>query len=259
MSKKHNGPKILYIDIETTPILAYCWGIWDQNISLAQVVEDWSVLAFCAKWAHEDKLIYMDQRNARNVRDDKKLLQAVWKLLDECDIVVGQNSDAFDIKKLNARFALHGMKPPSDYRQEDTKKMASRKFAFTSNKLEYLSTNLNKDYTKQKNSGFSMWVRCLEKDKEAFKEMEKYNKYDVLALEELHKKLSPWASKINVNLYTGDTDIIKCTCGSSNLRGKGFSYTNSGKYQRYICRTCGKNHSSKINLLSKEKRKSLLK
>ena len=84
----------------------------------------------------------------------------MWKLLDEADIVIGQNSKAFDIKKLNARFIIHGMQPPSSYRQIDTKILAKKHFNFTSNKLEYLSDKLNVKYkkqTKRKFSGFEMW------------------------------------------------------------------------------------------------------
>jgi len=40
MSKK---PKILLFDIETAPILAYTWDIWDQNIALNQIKQDWFV------------------------------------------------------------------------------------------------------------------------------------------------------------------------------------------------------------------------
>jgi len=43
MSKK---PKILLFDIETAPILAYTWDIWDQNIALNQIKQDWFVLSW---------------------------------------------------------------------------------------------------------------------------------------------------------------------------------------------------------------------
>lgn len=40
--------------------------------------------------------------------------------------------------------------------------------------------------------GFELWKQCLARNKEAFKEMEQYNKMDVLSLEELYTKISPW-------------------------------------------------------------------
>jgi hypothetical protein len=255
MSKK---PKILLFDIETAPILAYTWDIWDQNIALNQIKQDWFVLSWSAKWLDEKKVMYMDQRNAKDVSNDKALLEGIWKLLDEADIVVTQNGKAFDQKKLYARFILNGMTPPSSFLHHDTKKMASKHFAFTSNKLEYLTDKLNTKYKKIKNSGFTLWTRCLNGDLDAWKEMEKYNKYDVLALEELYLKLRAWEPTVNYSAFH-DSEDFKCVCGCSKLRSKGYAYTSSGKFKRHVCTACGKNYQSKQNELTLEKKKSILK
>ena len=102
-----------------------------------------------------------------------------------------------------------------------------------------------------------MWRECLAHNEEAWKEMEVYNKHDVLALEELYTKLIPWDSSINFNLYRDNVDHV-CKCGSGNLVKYGFYYTSAGKYQRYRCKACGAEVRSKDNLFSKDKRKSLL-
>jgi len=150
------------------------------------------------------------------------------------------------------------MQPPSSFQHYDTKKIASKHFAFTSNKLEYLTDKLNTKYKKIKNSGFSLWTRCLAGELSAWKEMEKYNKYDVLALEELYLKLMAWEPKVNYSVFSEDMEF-KCACGSSKLKGKGYSYTASGKFKRFICTSCGKNYQSKQNELTLEKRKTILK
>ena len=31
------GPRVLLFDIETAPILAHVWGLWDNNVALIQV------------------------------------------------------------------------------------------------------------------------------------------------------------------------------------------------------------------------------
>lgn len=253
-----NKPKILFFDIETSPILAYTWGIWDQNIALNQIKQDWFVLSWSAKWLGSKEVMYMDQRDAKDVSDDKALLEGIWKLLDEADVVCTQNGKAFDQKKLYARFILNGMQPPSSFQHHDTKKIASKHFAFTSNKLEYLTDKLNTKYKKIKNSGFTLWTRCLSGDPKAWKEMEKYNKYDVLALEELYLKLMAWEPKVNYAVFNDDVSF-QCACGSKKLQSKGYAYTASGKYKRYICLKCGKNYQSKQNELTPDKRKSILK
>lgn len=258
-----NNPKILIFDIETAPILGFVWGLWENNVALNQIHTDWHILSWSAKWLGDrpDKVMYMDQRKAKNIEDDSKLLKGIWKLLDEADIVITQNGRNFDQKKLQARFILSGMKPPSSYRHIDTMLLAKKHFAFTSNKLEYMSSKLCVKYKKLKTTefqGFDLWKACLNGDIRAWKEMEKYNKYDVLALEELYTKLIPWDNSINFNVYDEDELLNKCTCGTKHPPVRnGYTYSNLAKYQRFKCPKCGSETRGRKNLLSKEKRNSL--
>lgn len=263
MSRKRRkqGPKILFLDIETAPILAYVWNLWDQDVGLNQIKSDWFILAWAAKWLGDpaSKIIYRDQSRAKNIEDDSQILREMWKLLDEADIIVTQNGKAFDEKKLNARFILNGMKPPSSFKHIDTAQIAKKKFAFTSNRLEYMTDKLCTKYKKQKHlkfSGFELWKECLAGNKKAWKEMEKYNKYDVLSLEELYKKLIPWDNSINFSIYYEDSLDRICSCGSKRFKKNGIKYTSVGKYQRYKCLDCGSEISGRSNLLSKEKKRS---
>jgi len=252
-------PKILVFDIETAPLLGYVWGIWEQNVGLEQIHTDWYVLSWSAKWLGNSKIMHMDQRNAKNLEDDRKILKGIWKLLDEADIVVTQNGKSFDQKKLNARFILNGFQPPSSYKHIDTKVIAKKHFGFTSNSLAYMSKKLcakHKKLSHSKYPGFELWRACLAGDKAAWREMETYNKYDVLALEELYTKLSPWDSSVNFNVYSESEDMV-CKCGSEEFRKRGFFFAAAGKYQRYQCKKCGHETRSGINLLPKEKRKSM--
>lgn len=260
--KKNNGPRVLLLDIETAPILANVWGLFDQTISLNQISQDWHVLSWAAKWldAPASEVMYMDQRGSRNVENDRRILTAVWKLLDEADVVIGQNSKSFDIKKLNARFVMWGMQPPSSFRQIDTLRLARKHFAFTSNKLEYMTDKLCTKYKKLKHekfSGFELWKACIAGNQDAWNEMEKYNKYDVLSLEELYHKLIPWDNSINFNVYHSGTGT-KCKCGKGDFARNGYFYSNNGKFQRYKCKACGSETRAKQNMLDKDKRASLL-
>ncbi len=255
------GPKVLLFDIETAPILAHVWGLWDNNVALNQIVSDWHVLSWSAKWLDDapNKVMYMDQRNAKNIEDDKKLLQGIWDLLDKADIVITQNGKNFDTKKLNARFVMQGFQPPSSVKHIDTKIIASKIFGFSSNRLEYMTDKLCTQYKKLKHTkfpGHEMWRECLNGNLEAWKEMERYNTQDVLALEELYRKLIPWDNSINFNLYHDEEDHV-CKCGSTTFIKNGFYYTSSGKFQKHKCKQCGAEHRDKHNLFSKEKRASL--
>jgi hypothetical protein len=259
-SEKSKAPKILIMDIETAPIIGMVWGLYDNNLAVNQITSDWYVLSWAAKWLDEKKVYQQDQRKSKNKSNDKQLMQGIWKLLDEADIVVGQNSKQFDVKKLNARFIIHGMKPPSSFQQIDTKLLAKKNFAFTSNGLEYMSDKLNKKYKKLKHKNFpgmELWTECLKNNQKAWKAMAEYNVFDVLATEELYKVLAPWGTGINHNVYYGDSGA-KCTCGSTEFVKNGYAYTAAGKYQRFQCKSCGSELKSSQNTIKKEKRKKLL-
>lgn len=251
--------KILVLDIETAPLLGFVWGLWDNNVALNQLYKDWHLLSWSAKWLGSNKVLYMDQRNEKNIEDDKRILKGIWDLLDEADVVITQNGKQFDTKKLNARFVLNGMKPPSSYKQIDTLILAKKHFGFTSNKLEYMSEKLNTKYKKLKHSkfsGFELWSECLKGNRKAWREMEKYNKYDVLALEELYYKLIPWDNTLNFNVFNEDENMV-CSCGSKEFTKNGFFYSSVGKYQRYSCKKCGSEFRDRFNSHTKEKMKSL--
>lgn len=268
MNKKfRNGPKILIVDIETAPLIAHVWAIWDQTIGLNQVVKDWHMLSWCAKWlepgpyAKSDKsVVFKSQKGKKDVSDDKQLIQEIRDLLDEADIVLTQNGIRFDNRKINAKCLEYGIKPPSSFRHLDTKVIFQKHFDLPSYKLEYLTNKFNKRYKKLKHNefpGHDMWTECLKGNPRAWDCMEKYNKYDVLALEELWHVVSAWDTSINFAWYSDKIEDT-CSCGSHKFLPKDkYHYTNAGKYQKYVCAECGREVRSKQNLFSTEKRKSL--
>lgn len=259
----NDKPKILIFDLETAPLTVFSWGLYDQNFGLNQIKSDWHLLAWSAKWLGDsaNKIMYMDNSRTKNIQNDKKLVQELWKLLDQADIVIAQNGDKFDIKKFNARAAIHGFPPVSPFRSTDTLKESRKVFGFTSHSLEYMSDKLNTQYKKLKHErypGFELWKAVLAGDKQAWKDMREYCIHDVLATEELYTKIQGWIKTRNLSCYFDDASI-RCRCGSINIYKKGFVYTDAGKFQGYKCKDCGKRPKGSINLLSTNKKKSLLK
>lgn len=185
-------PKILVLDIETAPLQAYAWGLFDQNIPLDMIIQDWFILSWSAKWLGEpeSKVMYKDQRNKKGKRltNDKPMLKKLWKLMDEADVILGQSSIRFDLPRLNARFIKHKMGPPSTYKKLDTLKMARKYFGFSSNKLAAMSDNLCVKYKKLDHGRFpgtKLWTECLKGNINAWREMESYNIRDIMSTEEL--------------------------------------------------------------------------
>lgn len=250
-------PKILILDVENSPNLAYVWGLWEQTINEGMVENSWFMLSWAAKFLGEkkiysDALINHPREYKKNPEDDKPILQELWKLMDESDIILGHNIDAFDCRKINARFIMNGMTPPSPYKTIDTLKISRKYFFFTSNKLNDLSKYL-KIGEKVKTGGFELWQKCIRGDKNAWKTMIMYNIHDVRLTEQVYLKLRPYMEQHpNLNVYM-DINDPKCPkCSSQHVKKEGFYYTATSKFQRYSCLDCKGWFRDRINLLKKK-------
>lgn len=179
--------KTLFLDIETTPMQVYAWGLFDQNITIDQIIKSTEMMCFGARWLGEKKVIF------RSVYHDgkKTMLEDLHRLMDEADVLVGWNSAAFDHKHINREFLENGMMPPSPVKDLDLMSITKSNFLFPSNKLDYVAQKLEVG-AKVKHSGFSLWIKCMENDKKAWKEMKEYQIQDVNLLVDLYDILLPW-------------------------------------------------------------------
>ena len=252
------GAKILILDIETTPIKAWVWSRWKQNIYLDQTISEWFMLTWSAKWLFSNKILSARLTKQEVLaEDDSRIVQEIWKLINEADIVVAHNGLAFDEKKLNARFLLNGLKPTAPYQSIDTKLIAAKQFGFSSNKLDalagYFGINVKLD------TDFELWAKCMDGDEKSLKYMEEYNRHDVEILEEVYLRMRPWMrSHPNIGLYLDTENPVCSACGSTHIHQEEDYVTMVGKYPTYICDDCGAYSRSRISSVSKEKRKSLL-
>lgn len=228
--------RTLLIDIETAPNVVYSWGLFNVNISLAQLIQPSYTLCFAAKWAGEKKIMF--HKVDQTAQSNAVMVQAAWDLLNEADAVVHYNGKHFDIPILNREFISAGLTPPAPYKQIDLYQTVRNKFKFASNKLEHILKQLELT-EKVKHEGFSLWEKVMAGDTKAWKDMEKYCKGDISpGLEDLYNLLIPWlTSHPNRLLYDEDATCPRCISG--DIVREGYSWTNAGKYQRYSCRNCG--------------------
>lgn len=228
------APKILIFDIETSPLTVYTWGLWNQNISLPQIKEDWYVICWSAKWFEEEEIF-----NDAGFREDERIvIQNLWKLLDEADIVVAHNAKKFDVKKINAKFMEYDLRQPSYYKVVDTLQIAKGNFAFTSNKLDYITKLL--DGEGKNKTDFSLWERCMNYDDDALDTMQEYCDQDVRELENVYKEIRSWdSSHPSFGMYN-DLEEAQCNvCGCTDLEEVSVYTTGTSRFPVYQCQDCG--------------------
>ena len=255
------APKILLFDIETSPMEVFVWQLKTYGwINPDMIIKDWSILTWSAKWLFDSKMHHsqVSPREAVN-RQDGSVLKPLWDLLDEANIVIAHNGAQFDVKKMNARFALNGYAPPMPYRVIDTLRVTKRTFNFSAYKLDYINELFG--LGTKGHPGMQCWKDCVSGvNTLATKSLIKMSNYcdnDVRILEELYLELRPWIkSHPNVALFI-DTKKTVCTnCGSSNLDWKGKYFTPAGRFKAFRCQ-CGAIGRSRISDLTPEQRKLL--
>jgi len=232
--EKKSLPKILIFDIETAPIIAYVWQLWEQYVGIDQVKNDWFILSWSAKWLFDDQVLHARLTGSEAKEwDDERIVNKLWKLIDEADIIVAHNLDRFDKLKANTRFLKYWLPHPSPYKTVDTLKVARSNFKVTSNKLDYLCKFL---WLKAKTDTWwlDLWKQCLLGSNTALKKMDEYCQNDVLILEEVYLRLRPYIrNHPNVWLYL---EWEVCTnCWSSNLRWESSYKTAVSSYDVARC------------------------
>lgn len=230
--------KILSIDIETAPNTAHVWGLFKQTIAVNQILDTGRVMCFAARWLHkaDGPILFRSEKR----HGHEATIRAAHRLLDEADAVLSFNGEKFDLPTLNREFLKYGLAPPAPYRHIDLLKIAKRRFRFASNKLDHLARELDLP-RKVSHRGHDLWIACMNGEKDAWREMEEYNKQDVVVLEELYYRLLPWIdTHPNCALYREPGDELICTnCGSDDVHQRGVQHNKTHSYTRYQCNDCG--------------------
>lgn len=230
--KSHRAPRILFVDIETSPNVVYTWGLWNQNIGLNQIIETTRMLCFAAKWAgDEDVQFFSEWQHGR-----EGMVRAAWAALDNADVVVHYYGSRFDVPHLNREFIEAGLTPPSPYKQVDLKVAVAKRFKLPSNKLEFVSQVLKLD-GKVKHEGFGLWKGVLDGEEGARRRMAVYNIRDVELLEEVYERLLPWIPGVPSRLLYGGDGCP--ACGSPDIHLVGPYRTKLSAFAQYRCVDCG--------------------
>lgn len=251
-------PKITLLDIETLPMKAYVWSMWDQNVSVSQVIQPTIMLSWAAKTlfgSHMQSDVLTPEEAV--LATDERISASLWDVMNGSDIVIGHNINGFDIKKMNTRFLMNGFPPPKPSSVIDTLEVAKKMFGFDSNKQEFLAMMLLDDHKIK--TDFELWAACDHGEQDALNKMSTYNKYDVTLLEEIYLAIRPWIKgHPNLGLYTDELQQVCNNCGSINVVEDGFYYTPANKFVSYRCENCGAYTRERTGNLDKEKKAVLL-
>lgn len=177
-------------------------------------------------------------KRAEWVRGDD-MIPAVRELLDACDVAVGYNSNAFDLKHLKREILLADLTPPSPFKSIDLYSVVRKNFKFQSNKLAFVVDQLGIGQ-KASAGGYSTWQGCMAGDEKSWALMARYCKQDVRVTEALLERLMPWITNWpNAGLYN-DSDRPACSrCGGTHLVKQGLQHAIAQSYQRFQCQDCG--------------------
>lgn len=239
-SVQKEGPNILVLDIETSPMLGMTFGMYDQSLSLKHVLQHSGILSYCGMWLHDGEPFYQDLRG-RDPYDDKELVEQLWTLLDTCDVLVTINGKKFDVRKIHYRAMAHGLGRPRAYQHCDAQRLSKTYSMPDSHKLEHISKVYGHSYKEGhgKFPGIELWRECLQDNIEAWKEMETYNKQDVVATAEVYKKIRGWGYP-GVDLSKFYKDQKRCVhCGSKQVQKvPGDIHMQANSYRQYRCAGC---------------------
>lgn len=259
----YTGPKILLLDIETTPEISFTWGRWKQFISQEQIIEHPYVLTWAVRWLHTGETVSRKLSDYptfnTDLRDDSLLIGELWSLMMEADFIVAHNGDKFDIPWILSRAIKHGLPPLNPTKFIDTLKFAKRYLRLPSNSLKSICAYYGLR-PKLDNAGFPLWRACMDGDTQAFLDMETYNVGDLDSLEDVYLLFRPhMKSHPNAALYFPDA-VHRCSrCGSSDMHEEETVFhTSISSFGTVRCASCGAVHRTRINKRSKEQMSTTL-
>lgn len=235
--------KILFLDIETSPNIVAAWRCgYKLNIGTDSIIQERFMIS--AQWAWNNDRATGMLSNFKKA-DDKKLINTVRNEIIKADLIIGHNVRKFDLRWIEGRAFINGLKPTGSKFSPhlDTMILAKQAFDLNGYRMDYLS-KLSGDKGKMSTS-YSDWMEVLvNKDQARAEYLLKYGIKDIDVNRKLFKKILPYCKLPHHLGALISGDMLSCqACGSSHLNAKGYrTAVKSGTtYQRLVCADCGNN------------------
>lgn len=239
------GPKVLTLDIETSPHLSWHFDTFRVNINPIQIVEPSRIVCFAAKWEDKRRIIFQHEDQSSH----SDMVEHMVRLLDEADVVVTYNGDEFDLPWIEWERKLWGIAKPSPFVSVDLYKVVKKNFKRgpARRSLDYITKQLHLTGKLQHEGYFPLWLAMNSDDPveaaRARRIFTRYNKRDVLTTEELKFALADDITNLpHIALYGDETEVpMSCpACNSENYTRQGFKRTKVRRYPQFKCSDCGK-------------------
>lgn len=254
--------KLLYLDIETLPLLSWHFGTRKLFISPGQIKQHSKISSIVLMWEFDRKPLSFAWNP--KTKDDSSMLREVTPMLNKADLIVMQNGDRFDVPTLQAR--LCDLKLPSlkNIITFDTLKASRRSFMRPHHSLDSRSNlyglggKLPRDWDRI--------IAIAEGDEKALKADIKYNMKDVtdmrsIMMREFNYYNLPQRFLNTLKMFNQAEDkpyCIKCAARRQS-KFKITAYKEKNKQgisvPRLKCDNCGYSWSVRSTLSKVKKRK----
>lgn len=242
-------PKILYIDLETSPNLNAVFSLWQDGMNYNSLLEERSIISASWQWEGDPKmysvsLLDCPTRLNKDVYDDYYVTKRIAEVVSEADVLIAHNGRRFDMKFLRTRALFNKLPPVPTPVIIDTLLECRKIFSFNCNRLDYIGKFLG--LGEKIKTGQQLWNRIVwpknktDRDK-AIREMVKYNKQDIVLLRKVYKRILPWVETHKFFYHvTADSDCPKCQATGKPLRHSPswIETTKTYWYKRWRCTKC---------------------
>ena len=234
LDKRARNIRILTIDIERAPGVAYFWDPKTDYITPDKMISASRTICFAAKWLGDKNVIVEDERDGH-----EPMIRAAWDLLTEADVVITYNGDRADIPWLNEHFADYGLGPAAPFKSVDLIKTNRRQFKLPYRRLDYLAGRYMGE--SKHHTDFSLWKGCMDGDGASWDKMLAYNAQDTKLTERVYLRLLPWlVDQPHIGVLSGVPAEWTCPrCGSDKIT-KQEKVANAfvRQYSLYRCTNC---------------------